>query len=59
MKTLSYFFFNCYICLVILAGFWEAFLFCADFDQQLLFNLDNQTLLQTLYESIYLVNIVS
>ncbi len=46
MKTLSYFFFYCYIGLVLLAGFWGAFI-GADFDQQLLFNLDTQTLPET------------
>lgn len=43
MKTLNYFFFYCYIGLVLLAGFWGAFI-GADFDQQLLFNLDTQSL---------------
>lgn len=46
MKALSYFFFYCYIGLVLLAGFWGAFI-GADFDQQLLFNLDTQTLPET------------
>lgn len=43
MKIVAYFFFYCYIGLVLLAGFWGAFI-GADFDQQLLFNLDTQNL---------------
>lgn len=43
MKFTAYFFFYCYIGLVLLAGFWGAFL-GADFDHQLLFNLDTSTL---------------
>lgn len=43
MKFTAYFFFYCYIGLVLIAGFWGAFL-GADFDHQLLFNLDTSTL---------------
>lgn len=43
MKALSYIFFYTYIGLVVLAGFWGAFL-GADFDHQLLFNLNTGTL---------------
>lgn len=43
MRTLNYFFFYTYIGLVVLAGFWGAFL-GADLDHQLLLNLDTSTL---------------
>lgn len=43
MKFTAYFFFYGYIGLVLLAGFWGAFV-GADFDHQLLFNLDTSTL---------------
>ena len=43
MKFTAYFFFYGYIGLVMLAGFWGAFL-GADFDHQLLFNLDTSSL---------------
>lgn len=43
MKLTAYFFFYCYIGLVLLAGFWGAFL-GADFDFQFLFDLDTATL---------------
>lgn len=43
MKFTAYFFFYGYIGLVMLAGFWGAFL-GADFDHQLLFNLDTGSL---------------
>ncbi|WP_372639124.1 DUF4345 family protein [Fodinibius sp.] len=43
MKTLNYFFFYTYIGLVILAGFWGAFL-GADLDHQLLLGLDTSVL---------------
>lgn len=43
MKTLSHIFFYTYIGLVLLAGFWGAFL-GADFDHRLLFNLNTATL---------------
>ncbi|SHE43745.1 protein of unknown function [Fodinibius roseus] len=43
MKTLNYFFFYTYIGLVVLAGFWGAFL-GADVDHQLLLSLDTSTL---------------
>lgn len=46
MKTLNYFFFYTYIGLVVLAGFWGAFL-GADLDHQLLLNLDTSTLTET------------
>lgn len=46
MKIVAYFFFYCYIGLVLLAGFWGAFI-GADFDQQLLFNLDTDTLAES------------
>lgn len=43
MRFLAYFFFYCYIGLVLVAGFWGAFL-GADFDQQFLFDLNTATL---------------
>jgi hypothetical protein len=43
MKFTAYFFFYGYIGLVLLAGFWGAFV-GADFDHRLLFNLDTSTL---------------
>jgi uncharacterized membrane protein len=43
MKFAAYFFFYCYIGLVLIAGFWGAFL-GTDFDHQMLFNLDTGTL---------------
>lgn len=43
MKVLAYFFFYGYIGLVLIAGFWGAFL-GAGFDHQLLFNLDTESL---------------
>lgn len=46
MKLLSYFFFYTYIGLVLLAGFWGAFL-GAGYDQQLLFDLDIGALEET------------
>lgn len=46
MKKLNYFFFYTYIGLVILAGFWGAFL-GADLDHRLLLNLDTRTLADT------------
>lgn len=46
MKTLNYFFFYTYIGLVVLAGFWGAFL-GADLDHKLLLNLDTSTLTDT------------
>lgn len=46
MKNLNYFFFYTYIGLVILAGFWGAFL-GADLDHRLLLNLDTRTLADT------------
>lgn len=45
MKLLNYFFFYTYIGLVILAGFWGAFL-GADLDQQMLLGLDTGALTQ-------------
>jgi hypothetical protein len=46
MKLLSYFFFYSYIGLVLLAGFWGAFV-GAGFDQQWILNLDINTLAET------------
>lgn len=46
MRLLAYFFFYCYIGLVLLAGLWGAFL-GADFDQQYLFELNTETLAET------------
>ncbi|MFH5885209.1 DUF4345 domain-containing protein [Halalkalibaculum sp. DA3122] len=43
MKFAAFFFFYCYIGLVLAAGFWGAFL-GADFDHQMLFKLDTGTL---------------
>ena len=43
MRALAYFFFYGYIGLVLLAGFWGAFL-GADFDHRLLFDLDTKRL---------------
>jgi hypothetical protein len=39
MKAISYFFFYTYICTVVFAGFWGAFVNPA-YDQQLLFHID-------------------
>ncbi len=43
MRTANYFFFYCYIGLVILAGFWGAFIF-PEYDFRLLFDLDISSL---------------
>lgn len=43
MQTASYFFFYCYIGLVLLAGFWGAFIF-PEYDFRLLFKLDISSL---------------
>lgn len=43
MRTANYFFYYCYIGLVILAGFWGAFIF-PEYDFSLLFNLDISSL---------------
>ncbi|MDZ7690200.1 MAG: DUF4345 family protein [Balneolaceae bacterium] len=46
MQTLNYFFFYTYVGLVVLAGFWGAFL-GADMDQELLLNLNTDALAET------------
>lgn len=43
MRTANYFFYYCYIGLVILAGFWGAFIF-PEYDFSLLFSLDISSL---------------
>lgn len=46
MQTLNYFFFYTYVGLVVLAGFWGAFL-GADMDQEMLLNLNTDALAET------------